>query len=511
MRAERFVDQVHRAHDLIERQVRHIIDQAELGRQPDEFAGRLDLAVLVAQANQRFDADHFLAADIDFRLERAAEAAVADGQPQPLLLLHPGGHRPPHVGIEQRGAALGALLDAIHGGIGGAAQHLVIAAVVGKDAEPDRSRGEYFKPFDQEWLFELLQQAVDELGKILVAGKRVHDQQKLVAADAAENIGRADIGGDPLRHLHQQRVADRVRIVVVDVLEIVDVEKRQGEPRRRLRAGQQLLDMLLDQGAVRQSGQVVEIGAPRQLDLGLLALGVIDRGRHQHGAVMNACRAAVFQKRTFAARAGNAILRHGHSGRVHLRRNAFAAVWCGVRRRRLEKFGSHVVGKQRLAVLRLHRHAHWQVLDDGREHAQRAARLPLAFLCFGEELLQLRRLVRDRSGRGLRYPAAVVGRRIFHSIGRFGTRHTQRSTTIPRRRTPRVMCRPIAKGRRKRGWFSNTMRGPRRKTERLPLPFDAISDPTDLFLLHLLPPSHHRLGRLCGARPDPHPTPDAFR
>ena len=156
VRAECFVDQVHRADDVIERQMGHIVDQAELGRQPDEIAGRLDLAVLVAQANQRFDADHFLAADIDLGLERAAEAAVAHCEPQPLFLRHPGGHRPPHVGIEQRGAALGALLDAIHGGIGGAAQHFVIAAVVGIDAEPDRCRGEYLEAFDQEWLFELL-------------------------------------------------------------------------------------------------------------------------------------------------------------------------------------------------------------------------------------------------------------------------------------------------------------------------------------------------------------------
>ena len=177
MRPERFVDQIHRADDLIERQVRHIVDQAELGCQPDELAGRLDLAVLVAQADQRFDADHFFAADIDLGLERAAEAAVADGEPQPLFLRHSRGHRPPHGGIEQRGAALGALLDAIHGGVGGAAQHLVIAAVVGIDAEPDRCRGEYLKALDQERLLELRQQAVDELGEILVAGKRMHDHR----------------------------------------------------------------------------------------------------------------------------------------------------------------------------------------------------------------------------------------------------------------------------------------------------------------------------------------------
>ena len=256
----------------------------------------------------------------------------------------------------------------------------------------------------------------------------MHDQEELVAADAAENIGRANIRGDPLRHFHQQRVADRVRIVVVDVLEIVDVEKRQREPRRRLRAGQQLLDVLLDQGAVRQSGQVVEIGASRQLDLGLLALGVVDRGRHQHGAVVNARRPAIFQKRAFAARAGNAILRHGHGGRARLRRCGFAALWRGAGRRQVRrragKFGGHVVGKQRLAVLGLHRHAHRQVLDDGCENAERAARLALAVLRFGKEPLQLRRFVRKSRGRGRRYPAIVVGGRIRHLIGHFGIRHT---------------------------------------------------------------------------------------
>jgi hypothetical protein len=133
-------------------------------------------------------------------------------------------------------------------------------------------------------------------------------------------------------------------------------------------------------------------------------------------------------------------------------------------RSRAGKFGGHVVGKQRLAVLGLHRHAHRQVLDDGCENAQRAARFPLAFLCFGEEPLQLRRFVRKSRGRSRPDSAVAVGGRLRHSIGRFGIRHTQRSTTIPRRRTPRVMCRPIAEGRRKRKLVSNTMRGPRRKT-----------------------------------------------
>ena len=100
-RAERLVDQVHGADDLAERQIGQALDQAELDREPDELARRLDHALFVAQPDQRLDADDLLGADVDLGLERAAETAVAEGEPQPLLPAHARRHGAPHVGIEQ--------------------------------------------------------------------------------------------------------------------------------------------------------------------------------------------------------------------------------------------------------------------------------------------------------------------------------------------------------------------------------------------------------------------------
>ena len=68
---------------------------------------------------------------------------------------------------------------------------------------------------------------------------------------------------NPLRNLHQQRVADRMRVVIVDVLEIVDVDEGERKARHRPVVGEKLLDVFLNRGAVRQRGKIVEIGALR--------------------------------------------------------------------------------------------------------------------------------------------------------------------------------------------------------------------------------------------------------
>ena len=58
---------------------------------------------------------------------------------------------------------------------------------------------------------------------------RIEQQQEFVAADPRQDVGFAQVEPEPLGHLHQQRVADRVAVIVVDMLEIVDVEKGQRE------------------------------------------------------------------------------------------------------------------------------------------------------------------------------------------------------------------------------------------------------------------------------------------
>ena len=51
---------------------------------------------------------------------------------------------------------------------------------------------------------------------------------------------------EPLGDLDQQRVADRMAVIVVDVLEIVDVEKGEREPAARLVALHQAVGAMLD-------------------------------------------------------------------------------------------------------------------------------------------------------------------------------------------------------------------------------------------------------------------------
>ena len=63
----------------------------EFDGEADEVAGRLDHALLVAPAQQHLDADDRVGAHVDLGLEGAAEAPVADRQPQPLLDRHAGG------------------------------------------------------------------------------------------------------------------------------------------------------------------------------------------------------------------------------------------------------------------------------------------------------------------------------------------------------------------------------------------------------------------------------------
>ena len=68
---------------------------------------------------------------------------------------------------------------------------------------------------------------------------RIEQQQEFVAADPRQDVGFAQVEAEPLGHLHQQRVADRVAVIVVDMLEIVDVEKGQREMAVRALALQQ--------------------------------------------------------------------------------------------------------------------------------------------------------------------------------------------------------------------------------------------------------------------------------
>ena len=133
----------------------------EFDRKTDERRRRVNLAVVVAPADQRFEADHLLVADVDLRLECADKSTIANRQTQALFGLHSRGDRPPHIGIEIDCIALGVGFRPVHRVVGIAAQFLVARAVLRINAHADRSRGKDLEGFDLKWLLEGFEYTVD--------------------------------------------------------------------------------------------------------------------------------------------------------------------------------------------------------------------------------------------------------------------------------------------------------------------------------------------------------------
>ena len=131
---------------------------------------------------------------------------------------------------------------------------------------------------------------------------------------------------EPLGHLHQQRVADRVSVIVVDVLEIVDVEKRQRETALSVVVLQQAVDAMLDHAPRRQAGQLVVIGGAEQVILERLLFGDVGRARDQQIASGDLDRPMRGEKHLFGRTAGNGFFHHGGAAGAQQFETGFAAI-----------------------------------------------------------------------------------------------------------------------------------------------------------------------------------------
>ena len=129
----------------------------------------------------------------------------------------------------------------------------------------------------------------DVFGHLGFALDRRQQQQEFVAADPRQHVGFAQVQRDPPGHFDQQRVADGVAVIVVDMLEVVDVEEGQREAELRL-ALQDAAGAMLDHPPRRQAGQFVIIGRAEQMVLDRLLRADIGRTRQQEIAARDANR-----------------------------------------------------------------------------------------------------------------------------------------------------------------------------------------------------------------------------
>ena len=145
----------------------------------------------------------------------------------------------------------------------------------------------------------------------------VEEKQEFVAADACEHVAVAQ----PLRHppgdLHQQRVADGMAVVIVDVLEIVEIDKGKREALAVVAAPERALDMLLNENAVGNARQLVEMHALRQVHLDPLALGDVEGGGDQKRLIEDLQRLVRGQPGLLSRLGRNDFLRHVQVSRPH--------------------------------------------------------------------------------------------------------------------------------------------------------------------------------------------------
>ena len=145
---------------------------------------------------------------------------------------------------------------------------------VGIDRHADAHVDPDLDRVDRERIGEQIADPLDhgpgELGRVLHVEVGQQDEE-LVAADAGDHIRGARAGAQQVGHLDERPVAVRMTERVVDLLEAVEVETKDGdgEP-AAARACEREIELLAEQTAVRQLRQLIRAGEHGELAVRLL-------------------------------------------------------------------------------------------------------------------------------------------------------------------------------------------------------------------------------------------------
>ena len=133
-----------------------------------------------------------------------------------------------------------------------------VGAVADRDADAGGDHERHRGAVEVERLAHHLEQPLGDELRAAVERGAVDQHDELVAAHPADRVGLAQRARQPGRDCDEQPVAGVVAERVVDVLEVVEVDEQRGAGRAVAAvAGEQLLDAVHDQRAVRQAGQRV--------------------------------------------------------------------------------------------------------------------------------------------------------------------------------------------------------------------------------------------------------------
>ena len=191
----------------------------------DEIRRAEQAALRVLPAHQRLGADGAAAGQLDDRLIEQPQLAAFDRLPQLRLDAQAVLRGGAQVGIEHHHLVLAVGLGAVHRQIGGP-QHLAgTAAVDRKPCHADAATQVQQAAVEQERTAERFADPMAIGIGIAVAVRVGADDDELVAAEAVGPGARRQRRRQAPRHLAQQHVAGGMAERVVDLLEVVDVDR----------------------------------------------------------------------------------------------------------------------------------------------------------------------------------------------------------------------------------------------------------------------------------------------
>ena len=179
-------------------------------------------------ARQHLEAVQPAGCEIDLLLEIGHDLAARDRQAQPAFQFVARLQFALHRLIEPGEAVAARFLGSVHRDVGAAQQCLDPAAIEIGPGDPDRGADVKLQPIGSERLGEARHQALgNAIDRFGMLGFELEAEREFVAAEPRDDRDRWHGGGDFLRDVAQQRIADGVAVHVVDGLEMIEVEHQQ--------------------------------------------------------------------------------------------------------------------------------------------------------------------------------------------------------------------------------------------------------------------------------------------
>jgi hypothetical protein len=259
-------------------------DQPGFLRDRDEAVRHDQAALRVLEPEQRFDADDPAVVHRHLRLVVQLEPAL--GQAPAKIVLDPlaGPEGLVHALLVEPADAAPLALGPIERHVGLDQQALGIVAVGPTERHAEADIGEHLVAFGVEGLDDGRQQALREALGIDWLDDADLDDRELVAAEAGDGIAAADLVLQPLRELAQKSIAGDMAERIVDVLEARDVEAEDRDLAAVApAAGQRLVQTVVEQQTVGQTGQSVVMGEEMKARRRLAMLRDVLEGPFDHG------------------------------------------------------------------------------------------------------------------------------------------------------------------------------------------------------------------------------------